>query len=411
VSENQQFVTPLVVDSLDGTGAIRSLKRIAFNGNESAGAKHDERWLQCLLYRYPSLLPVRELEPGFSSLVPVCIELPTPAGRADNLFVTGTGDIVLAECKLWRNPQARREVVAQVIDYAQAMAAWGYEDLEAAIRKGKTPDETQVATSLAALVAAGRELPETEFVDAVTRNLRLGRLLLLVVGDGIREGVESLAGYLQRHAGFHFTFGLIEMSVFQLPEPQGYLIQPRVLARTINIERAIVRVASESVAVEAVPSAGPTAVRRSSIGLERFLEALGAQGPSLQRFLDRAQEHSIDVDVIDGLNLKYRHGGTDRKFNLGTITKQAQLDTTAVGWKPNAIGQLALAHDYLEELARLVGGEVRQTPKPESRRVVVRGGTASPDIGLFLEKADGWLEIIDRYVERLSNAVETQENA
>ena len=39
-------------------------------------------------------------------------------GSIDNLFLTPTGDIILVETKLWSNAKARREVVAQALDYA-----------------------------------------------------------------------------------------------------------------------------------------------------------------------------------------------------------------------------------------------------------------------------------------------------
>jgi hypothetical protein len=48
--------------------------------------------------------------------------------------VTPEGGIVPGECKLVRNPQARREVLAQALDYARAVAGFDYEDLEAAMR-------------------------------------------------------------------------------------------------------------------------------------------------------------------------------------------------------------------------------------------------------------------------------------
>jgi hypothetical protein len=38
-------------------------------------------------------------------------------GSIDNLFLTPTGDIILVETKLWSNAKARREVVAQALDY------------------------------------------------------------------------------------------------------------------------------------------------------------------------------------------------------------------------------------------------------------------------------------------------------
>ena len=40
-------------------------------------------------------------------------------------------------------------------------------------------------------------LVEADFVDDVTRNLNEGRFLLMVVGDGIREGVERARGLPQ----------------------------------------------------------------------------------------------------------------------------------------------------------------------------------------------------------------------
>ena len=70
--------------------------------------------------RHPSLLPVDQIEPAFNTVVPICIELPMKSGFLDNLLVTPAGDLALVECKLWRNPEARREVVAQIIHYAGA---------------------------------------------------------------------------------------------------------------------------------------------------------------------------------------------------------------------------------------------------------------------------------------------------
>jgi hypothetical protein len=50
----------------------------------------------------------------FSGPVPICTELNTPAGPIGNFMVTPSGLPVLVECKLWRNPEARREVVSQI---------------------------------------------------------------------------------------------------------------------------------------------------------------------------------------------------------------------------------------------------------------------------------------------------------
>lgn len=74
-----------------------------------------------------------DIEPAFTPLIPVCKELPTSAGYLDNLWLTPDGGIVLGECKLVRNPQSRREVVAQALDYARAVNSLTYSEFESAI--------------------------------------------------------------------------------------------------------------------------------------------------------------------------------------------------------------------------------------------------------------------------------------
>ena len=87
--------------------------------------------------------------------------------------------------------------------------------------------------------AVDPEVDEIQFNDALTTNLRRGRFLLLIVGDGIREGVEAIAEYLQRHAGLHFSLGLVELPIYLMPNGDR-LVAPRVLARMTVITRNVV---------------------------------------------------------------------------------------------------------------------------------------------------------------------------
>ena len=359
--------------SLSNSSRTRSLDLYSARGSSRA---HDETWLQGLIYRFPQLLPVSEIEQGFGTLLPVCMELPTPSGYADNLYVTETGNLALAECKLWRNPEARRQVVTQIIDYAHTMARWNYEELEAAIRSGKRLDDGRI-DGLFSLFGEESELDEPAFFDAVSRNLRLGRILLMIVGDGIREGVETLTAYLQMHAGFHFALGIVEMPVFELP-PHGYLVQPRVLARTVNIERGIVRLSDGQLKVEAPESRSikSTAGQRTSISQDQLLEMLAAAAPqvpdALKRFLEDADELGVFVEPASkSLQVRWR-GPDDVIYALGGIDQQGKLLTSSVVWNPSHIGKVDLAHEYLGRLASLVGGKVRRTPKPENWYVVER---------------------------------------
>jgi hypothetical protein len=75
----------------------------------------------------------------------------------------------------------------------------------------------------------------------VSRNLEYGRFLLLIAGDGIREGVENLTDFLDRLGRLEFTFGLVELALYRLPEG-ALLVQPRVLAKTMIVRRTVVRI-------------------------------------------------------------------------------------------------------------------------------------------------------------------------
>lgn len=230
---SRQHTSPLVI-SADGAGISRAtalaLGVLGHGLNEAA--------IQRMVQTHPACLPIAEIDPLFLDPVPICMELSTPAGSIDNFMVTASGLPVLVECKLWRNPEGRREVVGQILDYSKELTRWSSSDLqrEAGRRLGR---EGNVILDL--VRKAGHDVDEISFNDALTHNLRRGRFLLLIVGDGIREGVEAIAEYLQAHAGLHFTLGLVEMPIYGL-EDGSKIIVPRVLARTQNIVRTVVAV-------------------------------------------------------------------------------------------------------------------------------------------------------------------------
>lgn len=196
--------------------------------------------IQLLVHRHPQCLPIREIDALFAEPISVCTELSTPAGPIDNFLVTPSGLPVLVECKLWRNPEGRRQVVGQIIDYAKELTRWSSSDLQREVSRRLQIE----GNALLQLVRERQpQIDEIEFNDALTANLRRGRFLLLIVGDGIREGVEAIAEYLQVHAGLHFSLGLVELPIYTLPGG-ARLVVPRIVARTTIISRNVVALPS-----------------------------------------------------------------------------------------------------------------------------------------------------------------------
>ena len=226
-------------------GAVEEvLERLPLYAGVTQGGVSEDT-LQDLLFRFPHALPFSAIDATYGEAVPVCRELFTPAGYLDALYVNHLGRLTLAEFKLWRNPQARREVIGQILDYAKDLASWGYEDLQSRVsmatgRKGN---------ALYELVREHHpDLDEAEFVDSVTRHLRRGEFLLLIVGDGIQEGAANIVDFVQRYSGLHFNLALVEAALYR-DGTHRLIVQPRVLAQTEIVQRFVVDGSVERVAV------------------------------------------------------------------------------------------------------------------------------------------------------------------
>jgi hypothetical protein len=227
--------------------------------------------LQELLHVHPEVVPIDAISSRWGPLVSLGREIGLAVGFVDNLFVSPAGELTVVEAKLWRNPEARREVIGQILDYAAALASMSYEELDAAVQASDS------GPSIWSRVARSRHTPSLEhegaFIDTISRNLRAGRFLLLVVGDGIRSDLHSIAGLLGRHPTLGFHLELVEMRVHAVPDTSDLLVVPSLIGRTEEVTRAVVEIhnpdrAEVTVAVE-VPAEQP-APRPKLQSLEEF---------------------------------------------------------------------------------------------------------------------------------------------
>lgn len=219
------------------------LERVSVTGE---GADYNEAFIQDLAFKHPNCLPINEIDRAYEGLIPVCKELNTPAGPLDILYVTPKGRLVVVEAKLWRNPEARRKVVGQILDYANELSRWDYEDLQREISKA-TKRKGNVLYEIVA--EHYPDTDEAEFVDEVTRSISNGRFLLLILGDGIREGVGAIAEFLDEVGSLEFTLGLVELAIYRAPNNE-LLLQPRVLAKTTIFKRTVVSIKNDQVVIE-----------------------------------------------------------------------------------------------------------------------------------------------------------------
>jgi len=370
--------------------------------------------LQELVHRHPEILPIQEIEPVFTRPVSACRELRTPHGPIDNFLITPEGNLLIVEAKLWRNPEARRKVVAQALDYASCLFEMDYEGLERAVLEARAGDR-DCPQSLYELISGFDDAPdEARFVDAINLNLRRGRALILVVGDGIRTETERLVDLFQSHGTAHFTFALVELSVFELDESDRLLVCPRTLAKTQIINRTTIefddlprklRVVNEKSANEA---ASGTPVRAESITAEQFFEAIAKINPGAPERIEKLQASFEKLGIFGeyATRLMFKwESPLDKVYNVGGIRPDGRVPTRGVNW----FAPTDLSHQYIEELAQAWGMDVNKNHDRDWFVAGPDGKTVKLDA--ILDKLDLWPPIVERFQESIRARAEELQKA
>ena len=233
---NRQQGTPYFISETNSF----QLERIPLN------EKHfQENWLQKIIHKNPQILPIDDIESGFAPLISLGREISTSVGYIDNLYISPNGYLTIVETKLWKNPEAKREVVGQIIDYAKELTNWNFTKLNDGV-KNSSQLYNNNSKGIIELINDFEKIEENEeykIIDNIERNLKRGRFLLLIVGDGIRESVEEMVDFLSNTPQIQFTLGLIELQFYKNPNVEGELIAiPNLITRTREITRAIVKI-------------------------------------------------------------------------------------------------------------------------------------------------------------------------
>lgn len=197
-----------------------------------AGGDFDEKWLQERIFEDISIIKVSNPDYDKIKLIPLCREFSMHDSirnvYLDILAITETGKLILIECKLWKNPQARREVLAQIIEYATLMKSLTYSDLTVKLKKHiHSGDKDPIAFLFE---KNGIEVDEALLIDRVSQSLANGSFQLVIAGDGIRSDLINLIR-TSNFTGILADLSLLEVAVYK-NEDNDILMLPSVPART-----------------------------------------------------------------------------------------------------------------------------------------------------------------------------------
>jgi hypothetical protein len=396
---------PIMVERLTAPATVTPLERLPPRPlGKSGDPSYRENLIQGLVDAHPSILPVQEIEPVFEGLRSVCMELPLRGGDRekylDNLLISPAGRVCLVECKLWRNGEAEREAVAQILDYAGEIARMSYEELRLAVRRAlKRPEGDPIIERVIGNAVGDQQ--RGDFIDGVARSLSRGEFLLLLVGDYVRPGVRGIAEFLQRHASLGFAFGLVEMAIYRCHGTEGpFYLQPRVIARTEIITRTVFLAAPE----KAIPSITEVEAPKKPITLseEEFFDDLAKADPAypqqLRGFLQRCKDRGC-VPTLRRKYVLYVDDPLGSRINLGAIDKNGTVEFWGMAARDAEVGA-PIGRRYLDRIAALVAGTSVKDDLPRAGDWhLVFNGRASVPLRDMLKHEDQWLPAITDVVD------------
>jgi hypothetical protein len=284
------------------------------------------------------------------------------------------------------------------------MAQWTYEDLDSAVRRSLLPPENKGMGVLDILNAQGYDIAESQFVDSLSHNLSRGQFLLIIAGDGIRRDVEAMAAYLQSTPNLFFNLSLLELALFRLKRDQDWplLVQPRIVARTAEVVRAVVEVKSDG--TQSVEVTLPKEEEKTGISGRRILSE-ETFFEELEQLTDRKTSEEVTA-LLDELyrmgleptwrassvSIRFPDPGTsDKDFTIIIIKTDGSFQIGYLEYIELANYDPSIWQSYYEEVIRISGA------KPNKHN----NGTRPKDLQFLLNQKQSFLNNVDLLIQQI----------
>jgi len=364
----------------DTTAALH----VAYERVSAAELGLRESWFRDAIFRDPELVlgPCREA--GRISTdekwLPWKKEYNFGAGPVDVLLVSSRGRPAIVETKLSYNPEKRREVVAQILDYALSLEETLVEDLPA--------------------------LPDSELAPEIADledSLSTGNLLLVIAGDALDPRALRLSqALLAGHLTSEWDLAMVDLNLYRSTRGQDQLlIVPELRGVLIAETRQVVRVQVEGetprarIQVERLPSEDFSSARRPRFGsIEDFLARVHDLAPEREAAVVRVADRFKQVEAT-----------TEGCFSLGLQTASANLYWKSPSGSLRRIfalvqeGRFRVWAAYVESEGRKdVADTIRELSKPV---VTILPTDGSGTVFLDQRNVDAVLSVIDSVVSAL----------
>lgn len=240
----------------------------------------NEDELQRLLAATPTLLTTAlagDSNPDHWVLIDREVRLSSPEGTtwsADHVFIGSDLVPTLVEVKLAFNPESRRAVIGQALDYVATLIAEGVDVLQARFTDRCARDGIDPLTQLEPILSAANLAAVDDLWARVDDHLRAHKLRVAFVGDQISPAVRRVIEFLNRETA---NVEVIAVALDRHGDDELLVIAPTVYGRTIETQ-------NKAPAVECTPDewiseldrrTGPDQAQAIRVLMEAVVEAGG----------------------------------------------------------------------------------------------------------------------------------------
>ncbi len=175
------------------------------------GGPEGEKKLEALLKKSPDLMTTEGGKPILFFKAQVSIG----DNAVDLLGVDADGMIVMVECKLEANREARRMVVGQILEYAGQLWGTSYDDFEEML----TDNSGRSLVDMVREHISDDAWSEADFRAGVERGLESGKFRLVIAINGMNDELEGIVEYLKQRGGVRLE--VLELQQFTEREEWG----------------------------------------------------------------------------------------------------------------------------------------------------------------------------------------------
>jgi len=154
-----------------------------------------EAHLQEILFRDPDIVPVEDISSD-TELSPIKLmlkEVGLPgSGATDLVGIDKNGNIYIIETKLARNPEVRRQVIGQILEYAAFLHEKGLDWLDDVVKKQKKVSISEYFDKL-----NDPDWDKESFEQNLRDNLNSGTFKLFIAVDEMNPDLQRIINYME----------------------------------------------------------------------------------------------------------------------------------------------------------------------------------------------------------------------